>query len=185
MAIGGILRQGVKTANNVVNIASVKAWWFVCHDNLEAAAETTGLLQPYAIATSAFHWVKVPDGATRVLIRARNDAAATTFTTSPVVRIIGMDGTPTDAGAFTGTTGDANFGEPTRLDNVDANATGVTLTLAATLNLEDGSYEYSDPPDLTGYDLKGCSYVGMAVETAANVTGGALNGVVGQMRFLN
>jgi len=185
MAIGGILNQGVKTSGAPVNISSVKGFWFVCHDNLEAAAETTGLLQPFGITTSSFHWVKVPDGATRVLVRARNDAAATTFTTSPVVRIIGMDGVPTDAGSFSGTAGNANFGEPTRLDNADANAAGVTLTLAATTNLEDASYEYGDPPDLTGYDLKGCSYVGMVVETAANVTGGAAHGVVGQMRFLN
>lgn len=194
MAIGAIIRAGT-IGGQPTFLASVKGQWVQCHDNLEATAESaTVLLKPWSAATSSLHWVKVPDGATRILIRAKNDAAATTFTTDARVRMFGAftvgTGTKVDsavdaANGFSGTPGDANFAEFLRLDSADANANGQTLVLTATGNLEDASFEYSDPPDLTGYDLKGAQYVGMLPDTAANVTGGAAHGVYGELIFLN
>lgn len=186
MAIGSMLRAGVSTIGQIIHTASIKGKWIVCHDNLEATAETAAvLLKPYSAVTTTLHWVKVPDGATRVMIRAKNDAAATTFTTSPAVVIMGAYGTPNDAGEFSGTVADAHYARFLRLDTADSNGAAVTLTLAATGNQEDASFEYSDVPTLDGYDLKGCDYVAMLVQTAANVTGGALNGVYGELMFLN
>ncbi len=182
MAIGAVVGGTGSSSGQIVVTASVKSSWVVCHDNLKATAETsTVLLTPWNTATSAAHWVRIPDQCTRVLIRARNAASMTSAGTAPVVRCYITDGTPNSAGAISGTITSANFGEITRIDNVDSAAAGVTLTLSTNTNLEDGSYEYSDPPDLTGYDCKGGSYFLMLTETASTADAA----VVGQCRFIN
>lgn len=177
----------------LVHPVSVRGLWQVANSDLETADSATNLLKPHLVTRADVYWLRTPTGATRVLMRGRNDAAATTFTTDPVVRIIGAFPTKpgreaevaiTDSG-FSGTPGDANHAEFMRLDNADAGATGITLDHSATGNIEDASYEYTDLPDLTGYDLKGATYVGMLVETAAAVTGGAANAVFGMYLFLN
>lgn len=188
------------TTGSPATTGSVRGLWQLINIDLETA-DTAGLLSPYLITRAAFIWLKVPDGAVRCLIRGRNDAVATTFTTDPVVRMIGAfptlpgreaDKAIVDSG-FSGTPGQTNHAEFLRLDSIDANAAGVTIDFSATTNLEDATYEYTDVPaangeglgGLTGFDLKGATYVGMMVETAASVTGGASNVVRGEVLFLN
>lgn len=179
---------------------SVRGLWQLINTDLETT-DTAGLLKPYLITRADFIWLRVPDGATRVLLRGRNDSVATTFTTDPVVRLVGAFPTlPGDAAGkaisdsgFSATPGDTNHAEFLRLDSIDANAAGVTIDFAATTNLEDGTYEYTDIPaangeglgGMNGFDLKGATYVGLMVETAANVTGGATNVARGEVLFLN
>lgn len=196
MAIGAYIKASVRVAKGsaIMHQASVRGTWYQANDNLEAAQSAGELLSPASIALSTFHWVRVPDGATRILYRAKSDVAATTVVTSPIVQIwgaygiIGEDGSfSTTAGtqALSGTDAAANFARFLRLDGITSGATGVTLTLAVTGVLNDASYRYHEVADLTGVDLKGAEYVGIIVATAGSLTGGASNGVYGEILFIN
>lgn len=192
----GIRGGSGQVQGNLVHAVSVRGAWTQINDDLETA-DTANLLKPWNISRSTFGWLIVPDWATRVLVRAKIDLASTTYTTSPVVRMVGAFPTNADIATarnkilatpgFSGTAGDANAAEFLRLDAPAANATGVTLSVTAaktTMFIDTAGYIYCDPPDLTGYDLKGSGYLGMMVETAAAVTGGAANGVFGEVLFL-
>lgn len=188
MAITSRTQGGVQNGSMPVHvIASARGNWVTVNDDAETAQSATDLLRPAAIDDSVFHWCEVRDGATRCLIRARM-AIAATVTTSPVVRVFGAYGTSINGtGAWPDTSAAAVAGDPyfLRLDNVDWNAAGLTLTLVTTgtgLN-RDNDYAYTDVmPDLTGIDMKGCAWIGVAVETAANVDTGT---VPIQLLFLN
>lgn len=180
-------------SGSVVHVASTQSGWTVANADLQTADSATNLLKPQLATRAAVRWIEVPQTATRVLIRGRNMAAmSATGTPAAVVRIIGVSGgAPDRTLASTATTspwsttpgGTNGYDGFMRLDNADAGAAGVTLTFATTGNLEDGTYEYTDLPDLTGYDLKGCSHVSVLVETACAVTGSAV--VEAMLKFLN
>lgn len=156
----------------LVHVASTTGSWVAANTDLETADSAANLLKPWNITRAAVVWLKVPDGATRCYLRGRNEATASAAgTPAAVVQVWGANGTPTTAGAFSGTTTDANYAQFTRLDNADAGNAGVTLTFATTGNLEDATWEYTDLPDLTGYDCKGCNYVTVLVSTACALTG--------------
>ena len=185
MAVGAKIQGDGSSSNTLVCAASVKTKWTVVHDDLTATAETsTVLLQPWSSTTSSLHWVRVPDGCTRVMVRARKTNPSGNTATSPIVQIWGADGTPDANGAYSGTPGAANFSEFTRLDASAANGTGITLTLTSggTGMTSDATYAYSNPADLTGIDCKGCHWIAMLTATAASVTSAS---VVGQFRFIN
>lgn len=162
--------------------------WQVCHTDLEAAAETTALVQPLGTTNAGVLWVKVPDGAVRAQFRVRYGSGAT-VTTSPVLRVFGFSGVPSaDEGstlAFSlGAATPVSF--PERLDTV-ANSTGTTITLDGTNDVRDGTYQWSQPMSspLDGnpwIDLRGNRWVAALVETAANVSG-----IIAQceIKFLN
>lgn len=181
MAIGEPRRGGVAYdgGGQVVYPASLRGLWVTANDDAETAQSETDLLRPAAVDDPTFHWVAVPFGATRVLVRARYDAEAT-VTASPVVRLVGADEYPLEDGTLADD-GTVRF---IRLDNRAADAEGVTLTLATSGGglLRDGTYAYSDPPTLDGYDLLGSRSVGVLVETAADVDTGA---VAIELLFLN
>jgi len=195
MAIGSLLKAGA-TSGAITNThpCSVKGQWITAHDNLSATAETsTVLLKPYSATTSTLHWVRVPDNCTRVYVRGKNTATMTGVTTQPVVRIIGAyptspgaaaDAAIESAGGPSGTVGNAGHCTFGRIDNADANATGLTLAIATTGNLEDDTYEYTDWTAIDGYDLRGASYVAMLTETAASVSGIGNQTVYGELMFL-
>jgi hypothetical protein len=153
--------------------------------------DTANLLTPQLVTRAAVRWLEVPAASTRILIRGRNLATMSAAgTPAAVVSIWGAVGGPNrtlDATATTSPWGTSptatNGGVFMRLDNADSGATGVTLTFATTGNLEDGTYEYTDLVDLTGIDLKGCSYVTALVATACAVTGSAA--VDCQFKFIN
>ena len=172
MAIGALVKGGANNDYSAVVIpSSLKGVWTTAHDDSETAQSATELLYPASIDDSGFHWIEVPHCASRVLVRAVMTKTAT-VTTSPVVRVVGAYGTVASDGSFA-TDGTAQF---LRLDNVDANAVGVTLTLVSSgaSLLQDATYAYSDPPTLEGYDLRGAKYVGILVETAANLSAGTV-----------
>lgn len=171
------------SSGEVVQFASTQGGWLVAHDDLEAAADSAAnMLKPWNISKASMHWVEVPKNATRVWVRARQDAATSAVTTSPVVRLMGANGMLDSTNAtFSGTTTADSFAEFTRIDDAaDDNGTGQTLTLATTGLLEDASFEYSDKKG--PYDCVGCTHVAILVETAANVADG---GVKGQLKFTN
>lgn len=181
MAIGGQTRGGVQSGGmNVMMPASGGGTWVVVNDNAETAQSSTDLLRPAAIDDSTFHWCKVGDGATRCLVRARMTADSNTVAQDPIIRVFGAYGTSINGdGSWPDTSAAATAGDPRflRLDNVDWNAAGLTIDLVtdgAGMN-RDATYAYSDVvPDLTGLDLKGCQWVGVAVQQAADVSTGTV-----------
>lgn len=136
----------------------------VCNEDTSTAQSASDLLGPGGIDDSVFHWVRLAPGVTRVFIRCRYDDGTSAVATSPVVRVFGATQDPQ-------TTTEAS-NKFRRLDNVDWNAAGVTLTLVAngTGVHHDGTDYYSDEPTLSGYDALGCKYVGVAIETASSIT---------------
>lgn len=133
---------------------------------------------PGAITAETFRWVQVPNGTTRLLLRGKTPQGTTATGTSPVVKIIGVFGPLTDGAPADGV-------PVMRLDNADANATGITVTLGGdgTTVLSDATWDYGNPTTLDGYDHKGASYVGLLVITAASITADAA--VPLEIMFLN
>lgn len=145
--------------------------WHVAHaDAGDTAATSAELLHPFSEASSNVSWLKVPAYATRMYIRGRTTSTLATVTTNPVVRIYGASLDPADSASTATTT------KVMRLDNVDANAAGVTLVFVASRAgmLNDGTNYYTNylPSSLgwtSGYPTNGCAYVAVLVETAANL----------------
>lgn len=181
MAIGDPINSaGIDKAGASLTIpASVRGEWTVINDDLTTAQATGDRLAPFLVDDEGFHWVRVPDGATRALWCARTAVAAGMSSTA-TVRIIGADIAPTTNGGYV--TGDTvHF---TRIDNVSPSAGGITIAQATTTTgFLDGTYVYGAVTSLTATDLLGCAYVGMLVESAASQSGSGA--VAGMVRFLN
>lgn len=138
---------------------SALADWELAHSSLQTVS-TDALLN---IGTSTTYSnvipIAVPQGCTRMWLRGAVGTAATTFTTDPIVVLVGAD---------------AN-GIPERLDSADSNATGVTI------NFEVSTAVFTADSKLwtdvlggdAGYDLKGNRTVYVLVATAAAITDGA------------
>ena len=155
--------------------ASVRGGWITIHGDLEDTAEAAGvLLRPLTYASAFVYPAKVHPAGTRVIIRCRYPQAST-LTTSPIVQLWGIYTSekatePTSAGAFT----DDGTVQAMRLDNIDQNNAGVTVTLLVASDARDTTYKYSDVTDLDGYDLKGCDYLLALASTAGNISAGPL-----------
>lgn len=166
---------------------SVVGNWVTCHTDLEDTAESAAdLLNPTSATVNATVVpIRIGQNVSKVLLRSRRPAAAT-ITTSPVVRIYGLY--CTDAVANTidqaGTLPTDGTCIPIRLDNIDSGAAGVTITLDATNDINDGTYKYSDVISLTPIDLLGARYLMVLVETAANTSASAAQ-VILQALLLN
>lgn len=159
--------------HTLVHPSSVKGVWTEAVSNAQATAATSGELKaPLSFAGSNCRWVKVHDGATRVVVRTRYEA--TTVTAAPVVYIFGafIEGEPdTTTNQFpTGT-------KIMRLDAVQS-GTGLTLTSTVATDVSDGTYQYGDGKTFTSPytgssgDLCGAQWVLVVPSTAANVAGG-------------
>lgn len=168
MAIGTVAAGSVPVLGQVVYPSSVRGRWVTLNSNAKTAvANASDLLTPTAVVASQAFWTKVPEAATRVLIR---HAYTGTAGTDPVVRLIGAYPVAdligvTTANQFSATATDTDYATYLRLDNVDQNAAGVTLADANPWT--DGTNKRGAPPNLTGYDLLGCSYVTALIETAS------------------
>lgn len=152
----------------VVIPGSVRGQWTDIISNIEATAESAGvLLRPLSATSSYIVPLRVTVG-TRIKFRMKYTAAAT-VTTNPVVRLYAMCG-ELSSGVFN----DDGTVFTERLDNADANAAGLTFTSATGSQLRDTAYEYTDtyPTDLTAYDMQGAWYVFGLIETAAAITAG-------------
>lgn len=184
MAIGllkaiGTLLSGTKP----VSCGSVQIGpWVTIHDDEEATASTAAvLIRPLSETSGNVHAIRVPDGATRVLIRDKR-TAATVIVASPVLRVYGVYGEANAEGWFA----DDGTIQVIRLDRHTVGA-GATLTLVQATDIRDTTFQYSAPliqtDDGTPWmDCKGAQYVFVLVETAANITAGT--GVL-QAAFLN
>lgn len=186
MAIGEAKGGNVKrdSSNPIVIPASCKGIWLVANDDLEQTVPATPL-NPATIADSTFHWIKVPEGSTRCILRAQYTASAT-VTTDPIVRVIGAY---PGVGAAYNKTGDIinedgsfpNDGTIRfmRLDLADTDGTGITLDLVSSgtgliIDAASTAKAYSDPTSITPIDLLGAWYVGVVAVTAANVNTGVV-----------
>jgi hypothetical protein len=165
MAFGSTINPGMNHEGaSVVQVSSgsVKSDWAYANTSLQTV-NTDALLN---IGTSTDYAtvrpVTVPEGATRVHIRASVGTDATTFTTNPVVRVVGAD---------------AN-GVPQRLDSeTDDSAAGVTLTFtssSANFTADDAAGDAKYWSDgVAAIDCLGHTTVYVLVETAAAITDGA------------
>lgn len=156
--------------------------WQTIHADAEATAETTHIDRPTSSGLNAgVRYVKVPEGAVRAQIRVQYQTGAT-VTTSPVVRVYGLNGTLSESGVAT--EGDGSIWAQ-RLDSI-SNGTGITLVMDSANDITDGTYQWSAVLEngIDGspwVDLQGSSWVTVLVETAANATGASLI----QVKFLN
>lgn len=153
---------------------SSKCGRLVANANATSAQSATELKLPTTISGTNFRWIKVGPSVTRVRLRLRFPVGVSAVTTSPVVRLFGA--VVFDAETIPSTsTGDLSGStvEYRRLDNTSESAAGITLTAyvpASTAGIRDATYAYSDLS--SAYDVEGCQFVGVMVETASNLTGG-------------
>lgn len=188
MAIGSVKGLGGSSNNASVAPVSVNTDAVQAHDDATATANSAGeLLRPFSAVQANLHWVRRGERATRVQVAARM-AAASTLTTSPVVRVIGAFPLSTatiytpESNSTANTLPDDGTWVAMRLDNTDANAAGKTLTLASSASgiLRDTTYAWSDWGETlgldsaAGIDLFGCWYFAVFIETAAVVSAGAV-----------
>lgn len=170
-ALSGALSSGTLSVPT-----SVQSDWVVAHQALTAtdAAEGTALLRPFTFAGTSVMILEVSPHVTRFIPRARYPQAST-LTTNAVVRFYGVNGIgPVQSAAGVWSFADDGTNEALRLDNADANAAGITFTLSATADLRDTTFAYTDPPDLTGYDLKGARWLLCLPETKAVISAGTM-----------
>lgn len=172
------LGSGRFAGGDVVYPVSTRSEWVKVHDDLEATADSAAeLLRPLSTDSTTAHAFYCPY-ATRLLLRVKYPVAAT-VSTNPIVRLYGIWPGP-------GTAHDAPLADDgtfrvMRLDNVDNNAAGVTITISTGTDIRDTTYGYSDCPSLDGYDLKGAPMALVLVETAAATSASAAEVVLEAM----
>lgn len=154
----------VAGGNQVVIPGSSQGIWHVANSDLSTVVSGSELLRPASVDDSTVKPVPIPAGVSRFLIRLRYPVATTTFTTQPIIRLVGTD---------------VN-GVPLRLDATDSTATGITFSASATA-LRDASFYYSPPYDRTGFDLLGCRTLYVLPSTAAAFTDGSTAQAVAAM----
>jgi len=161
MPIGGERKLGF---NATIGLAgSGDCDMVVAHDDARTAQAAGDLLNPALVDDDVFHWVKLAPGITRVHIRTKTTGSFSSPTADPVVRIFGCIADP-----YTTTATSNAF---RRLDNRLYTNAGVSLVLATTNTLTDGTFDYGAEPNLSGYDALGCAWIGVLVATAAAYTG--------------
>lgn len=135
--------------------------WMEANGSLQTVNTNALLNLATGSAYTYVYPINVPSGCTRMWLRGAVDDAATTFTTDPIVKIVGAD---------------AN-GVPERLDSSDCDAAGVTIDFqASTAVFTDGTDLWTDVyGGASGFDLKGNRKVYVLVSTAAVITDGASN----------
>lgn len=171
MPIGAFIKAGTNTQGKQPMVpSSAKSSWHVCHDNAETAQGEVDA--PHDIPDDVFHWVQVPESATKVLVRGRIPLAST-VATSPIVKVLGVNGKIAEAGSFDDAPTGASYGVFTRLDTTDWNGTGVTVELETANVCVDDTYDWGNVTDNDGYDLLGCEYVGLLVVTPADISAGS------------
>ena len=168
--IGGSIKPG---GPDVVYPASMNVNWFTVNTDSSQANTAAQLANPSSVSTTYVVPASVGQG-TRLRLVARMDAATSTVTTSPVVRVFGSDKEPNSSGAFpTGTIFH-------RIDSDNWNDAGTTLSLSVTANAsqKDSSWNYSSAlPVSSGWDMLGAKAIVVLVETAASVSGGVSTAV--------
>lgn len=168
----------------VTSPVSLKTTWMTVYDNVSATADVSGVLRnPLTYTAGAnvalIHPAIVTQG-TRMAVRCKYDDGVTTITTSPTVRLFAFDQIPDSTGAFPAGT------KFWRLDATDPSTAGQVLTLNATADITDGTFNYSsNGPGLSTYDMFGASSIMVLHDTAASVSGGANTVVAVEVSILN
>jgi len=170
VAIGANVRAGLVTKAGGADVTypgSAYGSWVQIHDDLTAAADAAAvLIRPWSIANANMHPLVIGPGVSRIFLVGRYPVASS-VTTLPVLRFWG---------SHNAAIVDDGSGGPggTRLDNVDANAAGITLpfNLTNTNDWRDTTYRYSDMVTISGTDLLGCQVLTTYVETACVVSAG-------------
>jgi hypothetical protein len=150
-------------------IGSGRGVWVTAVANAKTALESP--LQPQT-AVSNSNLIKIGESGRRLLLRNRISEDGGTSGTAPVVYVYGLYG-DVFAKSF-----DAY--SVARVDNADADATGVTVPLAASpsatvytsATIGGTAYLLGDIASLDGIDLKGAAYALVVVETEAELTDG-------------
>lgn len=137
--------------------------WEQANASLQTVNTNVLLNLGHATAYAYVYPINVKPGCTRMWLRGIVPATATTFTTDPIVVLVGADGN----------------GIPQRLDTDDCDATGVTIDFAASTTVFTASvggvssYCTDVIGGTSGYDIKGNRKVYVLVATAASITDGA------------
>lgn len=160
---------------------SVKGGWVVANTDAKTAQSGASLLSPLACTDNAVHWVRVPDRATGMLIRARYGSGLTTAGTQPVVRVFG---TSADLESLGAPVADGTM-DVWRIDAASPGAAGLTVpVLDAAASLSDGSARYGSLQSLAPLDALGAAYVAVFIQTAATVAAGSSDIAI-DVKFLN
>jgi hypothetical protein len=167
--------------------ASVKANWVVCHTDLSATAATAAQqANPGSVTSTNVTWVKVPDNATRFVLRSKAAADISAVGTQPIVKVYAAY-TPSEL-----VTSSASVAWPTgtefmRVDASTLAASGITLTLSSSANtqIKDSAFIYSDPHSITGTDALGGWYIGVLTTQAGAVTSATSTVIPCEIMFLN
>lgn len=197
MAIGAAIApleiSGVSNTRGgeTARAASVQSPWFVINDDAMTAVAAAGdLLNPSAVVAAQVHWARVPNWATKIMLRLGYTGTAPLNEATPVIRLIGAfpvvfpnvatvsggimsasgNGDPVAAqssggGGFSATPTSPNYATFERLDDRDQNAAGFVPPSAAPWT--DGTRKRGKLVSLIGHDLQGCRWVTTLVETAA------------------
>lgn len=172
MALGSETSIGtpIHAGGGLVYPCSVRGQPTLIHSDLTQTANTGAeLLRPLSATTSYIVPAHLRSG-TRISVWARY-LRASTVTTNPVVRLYAVYGS-----LSSGASVDDGTVQWRRIDNSDANATGITLTISSGADGRDTTYAYTDemPSTTVGYDAKGAWYILALVETAAVVSAGSV-----------
>ena len=166
-----------------VSFVSPYREWVDANTDLEHAMADSEIREPSTIADSAVTWIKVGEGVSSALLRAKYTQAISAAATSPGVRVVGawLPNKPemgieefrdTYSSTFSSDSTADNYGVFLRLDNADNDdATETTISIDPTHDFIDDDFKYSDPTSLTNIDLQGCQFVTVFCTTAASVTG--------------
>lgn len=150
-------RSNMKTEGRLVVNGSAQADWELANTSLQTANTDVLLNLGHATSYSNVYPMEVPVGVTRMWVRGAVGTSATTYTTDPVLKIVGAD---------------AN-GIPQRLDSSDNDAAGVTVDfVSGGMFTADTKYWTGVYGGASGYDLKGSKTVYVLVSTAAAITDG-------------
>jgi hypothetical protein len=176
MAIGSTNSLAIRPgAQTIVVAGSSHGSYGQANDDARTAQTTANLCKPSGITAATFHWMRVPQGVTRVMAQARVPIATTAVGTSPIIAIVGAVG-ETD-GDPTATDGTIRYKriDGTQTAAIDIVATGQTLTFPAsptTSNcLNDATWFYSQ--ESQAFDILGCKWVGVLVMTLGACTASA------------
>lgn len=174
-------------AGQPVYPSSVKGGWAVCHADLSATAATAAQqANPGTVTSTNVTWVKVPDNATRFILRAKAAADISAVTTQPIVKVYAAYPT-SELGTSSASTAWPTGTEFMRVDASTLAASGTTLTLSATANalIKDSTFIYSDPHSITGTDALGGWYIGVLTTQAGAVSSVTSTVIPCEIMFLN
>lgn len=156
--------------------------WVTLNSNIKSAQSSANILNPTGVTSSNVTWAWVGPEVRFAAYRVRYTHTGATIGTQPVICLYSAYADPdvlqtAFASSTLPTTGTMRV---LRTDNVDSDATGMTVTLDATNDQRDGTYYYSNyiqtfPTNSIYGDLLGGQLITAFVQTAATASAGSLD----------